>query len=358
MSLKVSKKKLIIKGIVSLAFISILVSFVQTNQLLQLFSEVDWLFVFLSLILSPLMIVISCFKWKMLLDAGGKRVPFVTLFRIYLIGYFFSNMLPSTVGGDVVRSYYAGKIINNQAYSAIAIFIERFSGMFFLFFLVIFSPLLLPKLYTTPYVYVPVSGAFLLILFTFWIAKVKNPYSLPNKGMAFLIRLLGWFCRLIGSAKGDLLVRKLKAHYDMFMERVVRLHGKLSTALTTILHDRILVVKLLLITALFYFLVLVNVSFGFLAFGVEHRFTEICALVPTISFVSQFPVTLLGNLGFMESVFVFYFFLLGISGSASLAMGLLLRAKMLLMGIVGFLVYLVYKQRTGDDMQAVPTETM
>jgi hypothetical protein len=62
-------------------------------------------------------------------------------------------------------------------------------------------------------------------------------------------------------------------------------------------------------------------------------------------FVAHIPVTLLGNLGYFESVFVFYFLMVGVGGAESLAMSLLLRIKMLVMGVIGFFTYLVYKQK-------------
>lgn len=354
MSSTVSKKKLALKAVVSLAFFSILISFVQGNELALMFSQIDWFYLLLSLALSPVMIVVSCLKWKMILDAGGSRVPFTTLFRIYLIGYFFSNLLPSTVGGDVVRSYYAGKLIKDQSYSAIAIFIERFSGIFFLFFLVILAPLLLPALYQSPYVLVPIAGSFMLIVITLWVGKVKDPYMLPNKVVAFALKGFEKALSLVGYKKTDHLLATINKQYDKVMARVEKLHEKLKLALGTIRQDKGLLLRLLLITALFYFLTWVNVSVAFMAFGVQHQFFHICALVPTILFVAHFPVTLLGNLGFFESVFVFYLLLIGIPATASLAMGLLLRMKMLLIGIVGFFVYMAYKQETGDDAKELP----
>lgn len=351
MSMKVSKKKLVFKVIVSLVFFSILLSFVQGNQLALMFSRINWLYLLLSFLLSPVMIMVSCLKWKMILDVGGSRVPFMTLFRIYLIGYFFSNMLPSTVGGDVVRSYYAGKVINDQSYSAIAIFIERFSGIFFLFFLVILAPLLMPSLYQSPYVLIPIAGSFTLIFVTFWIGKVKDPYTLPDKVVAFALKILKKFLSLVGRKNPEDLLDTISSHYKNFMDRVEKLHEKLNLALVTIGQDKKLLFRLILITALFYFLTWVNVSLALLAFGINHQFFHICALVPTVLFVAHFPVTLLGNLGFFESVFVFYLLLVGIPATGSLAMGLLLRMKMLLIGIIGFFVYLAYKQETGDDVK-------
>lgn len=349
MSLKISKTKLAFKAIISLAFFSILISFVQGNELALMFSRINWLFLLLSLILTPIMIAISCLKWKMILDVGGRRVPFMTLFRIYLIGYFFSNMLPSTVGGDVVRSYYAGKIIDDQAYSAIAIFIERFSGIFFLFFLVIMTPVFKPSLYHSPYVTIPIAGSLILIFLTLWIWKVKKPFSFANMVFKKSLTLFAKCMTRIDREKADTLSDTINTHYETFIGRLEKLRAKLNMAVSTIQKDKKLFGQLILITVLFYFLTWVNVSFALLAFGVQHQFLHVCALVPTIMFVAHIPVTLLGNLGFFESVFVFYLLLIDIPGVESLAMGLLLRMKMLLIGVVGFFVYMAYKHATGDD---------
>ena len=74
-------------------------------------------------------------------------------------------------------------------------------------------------------------------------------------------------------------------------------------------------------------------------------FVSVCAIVPAVMLVAHVPVTLLGNLGYFESVFVFYFLLVGVDGAESLAMGLMLRLKMLTMGVVGYIAYLLYKQK-------------
>ena len=356
-SLKGSKKKLAFKVLISFIFFYILIQFVQGNQIVLMFSRINWFFFLLSLSLTPVMTMVSCLKWKMILDAGSFHVPFLTLFRIYLIGYFFSNMLPSTVGGDVVRSYYAGKLIQDQSYSAIAIFIERFSGIFFLFFLVILTPLFKPSLYQSPYVLIPIAGSTILISITLWIAKVKDPFLFPNKVFAWMLPVAGKVLSLFGRKNPDVQIEKINSHYERFMVRLEKLHVKLTFALETIMQDKKLFWQLIFITALFYFLTWVNVSLAFLAFGVEHQFLHICALVPSILFVAHFPVTILGNLGFFESVFVFYFLLLKIPASASLAMGLLLRMKVLLIGIVGFFVYMVYKHATGDDAKQLGEDT-
>jgi uncharacterized membrane protein YbhN (UPF0104 family) len=54
-------------------------------------------------------------------------------------------------------------------------------------------------------------------------------------------------------------------------------------------------------------------------------------------------------MGFFESVFVFYFLRIGIPGAETLAMGLLLRLKMLTIGVVGYFVYLSYNHTQPID---------
>jgi uncharacterized protein (TIRG00374 family) len=339
MKKKISRRALLIKALLSGAFFWILISFVQTNQLVEIISRIDWLYFILSFVLTPVMLCVSCLKWKMVLDLQERKIPFLRLTRIYLIGYFFSNLLPSTVGGDVARSYYSGKIIKNQSFSAIAIFIERFSGVFFLFFLVILAPLIKTDLYRSPYIYIPSIGSLALLLITLWIWRVQYPLELPHRLAQWIFSSLFKFVSFPGLIS---VIEVLERKYLTVYNRLEKLHDELGAAVTTIRKNRSLFVRIVSVTVLFYLLTWLNVYLAFMAFGVKPEFLGICALVSTVLFVAQVPVTLLGNLGFFESVFVFYFLLIGVPAAETLAMGLLLRLKMLTIGGVGYLVYLSY----------------
>ena len=51
--------------------------------------------------------VIAGARWKVVLSAIGAPLPFIDSFKIYYIGLFFNQTLPSSVGGDAVRMYIA-----------------------------------------------------------------------------------------------------------------------------------------------------------------------------------------------------------------------------------------------------------
>jgi uncharacterized protein (TIRG00374 family) len=133
--------------------------------------------------------------------------------------------------------------------------------------------------------------------------------------------------------------------YARLLVRLNKLKSEMRVAATAIRSDVPFIVKMVFLTLLFYILSWLNVYSAFKAFDVEVSLLAICALVPAVMIVAQIPVTLLGNLGYFESVFVFYFLLVGVGGAETLAMGLLLRIKLLCVGAVGFLVYMLYKRK-------------
>lgn len=340
------------KAVASVAFLAVLVSFVQGRELLAVFSHINWFFFALSLAISPVLLGASCWKWKILLDVGGHKVPFLRLIAIYLVGYFFSNLLPSTVGGDVVRFYYAGKEINNKSYAAVTVFMERFTGILFLLVLVVLAPLLRPSLYRNPYFLMPALCSFFLLLMVIWMWKVKEPFFLRKSVLsAVLTRLEGGQGRVRNVFLGKTLALAERFLQSLFV-RLEKFKAELGKALLAIRQDRVFLAKIVLLTMLFYLLTWINVYFSFRAFGRDVDFLALIALVPTIMFVAHLPVTLLGNLGFFESVFVVYFLLIGVPGAETLAMGLLLRLKMLSLGGVGFVVYLLHQRAWG----AAPVE--
>lgn len=349
---KISKTlKLVIKAVISCAFFYILLSFVKTNELLTTLSKVDYGYLGISFAVTLIMVLASCAKWKLVLDLKTeKRVTFFNLLKIYFIGYFFSNILPSTVGGDVVRSYYAGKRIGNQSFAAVSVFVERFSGIFFLFFLVALAPLIHLELYHNPYIVIPAIAGLSFAGITLWVSRAKKPFRWSNRLASLLI---GWLRGLGNRLQLRFLVAAadtLEKVYGKILEKGDRLREELHVASQAVKNDRTFLLRLVGWTVLFYCLTWVNVYTTYLAFSVHVDFWAICAVVPAIMLVAHVPVTLLGNLGYFESVFVFYFLLVGIGGAETLAMGLLLRIKMFSMGVIGFAVYMIYRQSNRLDL--------
>ncbi|MFH0783681.1 MAG: lysylphosphatidylglycerol synthase transmembrane domain-containing protein [Pseudomonadota bacterium] len=337
----------IFKLIVSLAFFSVLLSFVRGNELFAVIQKISWPWFAFSFVITLIMLAASCAKWKIILDLKDQPLPlsYRELLKIYFIGYFFSNILPSTFGGDVVRSYYAGRIIKNQSYAAVSVFVERFSGVFFLFLLVTAAPFFHIELLSQPYLFIPACIGLTCAIITIWLCLAANPFAIPNKAagglFSYLHRLMTrrCFARLVGP------VGYLENLYFKILDRLKKLKSEMQIAIDAVKNNQLFLYRLIYLTLLFYILTWVNVYSAFKAFHVEVDFLAICALVPAILLVATVPITLLGNLGYYESVYVLYFLLVGVDGAETLAMSLFLRLKMLSLGGMGFIVYLVYRQK-------------
>src|SRR5688572_9312915 len=88
---------------------------VSVGLLVWLFRQVDgarvwaavraasWVWLGVAALLYFAMLVVSSWRWNILLRAQGIAVRLSTLIGSFLVATFFNNFLPSNIGGDVVR---------------------------------------------------------------------------------------------------------------------------------------------------------------------------------------------------------------------------------------------------------------
>lgn len=86
-------------------------------------AESGWLF--LAVLLIVISMVVSVEKWSRILRAEGINLPWLQLWKVYWIGIFFNNFLPSSIGGDGIRIVMTGRNISNVAGAASSVIIER-----------------------------------------------------------------------------------------------------------------------------------------------------------------------------------------------------------------------------------------
>jgi glycosyltransferase 2 family protein len=74
-------------------------------------------------------VLVSCLKWRLTLTVEGITLPLSLLLRWYLIGAFVSNFLPSDIGGDLGRGYFAVRQTGRAGAVTRSILVERLSGL-------------------------------------------------------------------------------------------------------------------------------------------------------------------------------------------------------------------------------------
>jgi uncharacterized membrane protein YbhN (UPF0104 family) len=100
-------------------------------------------------------------RWVVVIAAIGGRLGFWAAFRIMFIAIFLNQALPSTIGGDAARMYFARRDGLSLAVAVNGVMLERAVAMIGLILLVVASqPLLLARIGDNPAKYVfPVLAA-------------------------------------------------------------------------------------------------------------------------------------------------------------------------------------------------------
>src|SRR4051812_46675083 len=95
--------------IVSLALVAWVFHRARFAEVADAFRSADPWPVLLALALNPLGTWASVSRWRLLLRTRGVDVPLGSLVRAFLVGVFFNNLLPSTIGGDAVRAWESSR---------------------------------------------------------------------------------------------------------------------------------------------------------------------------------------------------------------------------------------------------------
>lgn len=130
------KKKIInlIQVIVSISLLILIFRRIDWNSFIQTFLTASPIYVICSVLLFFFIQVASCFRWHSILTVEKVNVPIGLLFRWQLVGILLNNFLPTSVGGDIGRGYFAGRFSGKFTVIGRSILIDRLFGVIWLLF--------------------------------------------------------------------------------------------------------------------------------------------------------------------------------------------------------------------------------
>lgn len=122
-----------LKKVVTLVLSAGLLSWVlvQTDwgEVGRLIRQLSWFGLIAVAATAPLFALVSAWKWRVLLAGRGYRVGLGPLFRMYVIGQFYNNFLPTSAGGDVVRAVMLRRVLKDGPEAVGSIVVERLTGL-------------------------------------------------------------------------------------------------------------------------------------------------------------------------------------------------------------------------------------
>jgi hypothetical protein len=282
------------------------------NKFLNLLINVRWEFVFASIALLFVLNFSSSIKWFMLLKSRNIKISVWRTYAYYNIGRFFNLVLPTSLGGDVVRIYQLGKFTGNNHVAAASVIVERFTGMLTLIIMASIAVILNLKLFNQQWLSIALISGICLISFIAWLIFYRN-------SLAFIEKIFGKKNKII-----NIIFSKIE---------------KIRKPIFEFKNDRKAIIWAMINSLIFQLLAVINVWLSSLAFGDELTFISLIIAVPVILFIMNIPFSI-GGLGLMEFAYVFTLPLFGASVSLALSTALLIRAKGIIDAFFGGFLYL------------------
>jgi len=302
-----------IRAIISFMTLHLLVVYAEPGRLKVAFFGIDWVFWFLSLVLAVLAFAISCLKWRMLLLSDGHGCAFSTLSGFYLMGYFFNNFLPTSVGGDAARMFLAGKECGNYRVGVNSVLADRFSGLLALVLVglcgIFLAPLIIGQTFTALF-----AGCGIFLWLLLLVPLVYAPARLALADLNGRGRVLSW---LFGVVHGTL-------HYFTRRGLFVQL------AWTSLVYQLLTVATYLAAAK---------------ALHMDVTLAQMLAIVPVVALLTLIPVSLNG-LGVREGGFAYFLSRAGVPEADAIALSLLVYAISLAFSIAGAVVLTFYRKRS------------
>ncbi len=294
----------------------------ELGELLAYWTGMNYWWVIGSFLITFGLLGVGAARWGMLLAARGVKLSWLSLFLYYLVGMFFNNFLPSTVGGDVVKAYYLSRATNKTALAFISVLLDRLMGIGGLCVVAISSCIL--------------GGRML------WSLPATRPYALPvflivgglnlALGLFFLVsfndRVMNFFLSL--------------ARWGRLGEKVQRLHQ----ALYLYKGRSAVFFKTLLISTGIWVMIVIAAWMVSRAFstGPAGKFPPISIgyfflFMPPIAAIMSLPISFAG-IGTREVGFIIFFGALeGVSASDALVVSLTFYFLYLAASLFGGVVY-------------------
>jgi len=306
----------IVRFAVSIGLLGYLIYLADLKRVMATLRHTQGFFFLLAVVFFLLGLFLLTGRWKILLAKSNIYPGFGKLLVFYLIGYFFNNFLPTTIGGDVSRAILVAQLSERRAESVGIVLFERIMGLLATLTLASLSLLwVLPYFHTRRIVYLTFS----LLIFV----SVILAFLFSNRIFRFIVRVLDKieFFRL-----GDRMNRVLSSIHIFRHHKfsVVKAFGLSLCGQISFIFMNLMLAQSLNLH---------QVSLGFLFL-----------VIPVAFLLGLFPS--INGLGVRDTGYVFLLTRIGLDPAQALSLSFLNTLVPMLMSILGGIFFIFYRSRT------------
>lgn len=316
---KKNSEKIIIKCAVSCLLLGYLLYKTDLSAIWTALKTANPFWIGVSFSLHIIGFLLTAYRWQMLLAARGAHLPTWYLVRSVLIGIFFNNFLPSTVGGDVFRAYDTAKQVGSKTESMTVVVVERLTGIFALGLFAFFALLLgFSHFGRIPIIWLALGG--LLVAFLVFLAAMNHTVAKT--------------------------IKAIFEHPEMlkipFLQKVQVKLKQIYAALCVYKQNKRVMIIAFLLALLLQINVIVHYYFISHALGLPVPLLYFFLIIPVVTIVLMVPIFING-IGGRETAYMLLLGKFGVTSSEAIAFSWITFGMILVQGIAGGIVYALRK---------------
>jgi uncharacterized protein (TIRG00374 family) len=305
------KKALIVLLKISISVILLIFLFKQIDihSLLDIIKGINKPLLAIAYVFSSSIYIICFYRWKMLLSAVGLSVSPARLIAPFSGGVFFNVFLPSTVGGDVVKSMDLALHTKKPSQVVATVILDRISGYAGMTLVAVAACILGIKLIQVRAVLWAVAG----------IAGI------------LIVLLLAVFNKFVYSR-----IRKL--FYSHTSGKIWAVLESVHEEMHNLKDNKKVIIKNLTLSLLIQLISPVSMYIVSLSMGAKINLLFFLVFLPIVGAITLLPISI-GGLGLRDYTMVLLFAKAGVSKDLALAMSLLGFGFILLNAAIAGLIY-------------------
>ncbi len=298
----------------------------------------DWLNFGLASVLCCASVLITFYRWYLLVRAQDLPFTLPNAMRLGLVGFYFNSFLPGSVGGDLIKAYFISREQNRRTVAVATVILDRLLGLFALLALV------------------AILGSF------FWYNGLLQTWIKTEDGLKYCewVIVLVTGITLGVSAGWLVLVLLPQAWFEwvkMLLGKIPKLGGIFVELCNAVwmYRNRSGIVFLALLTAFvshFGFVLTYHYSALVLSSADDVPAVGVQFLIIPVGMTMQSLVPAPGGVGGGEAIFGKIYELVGNLAVAGVLMSLVYRCINWVLGIIGYIVYLRMEKRATPVAEA------
>ena len=297
----------LLKIFVSVGLAFWLINETNINNILEFIVKLHWIDFVLIFLVLLLEIFVASLRWNGVLKILKIKISYIESLKLLWIGLFFSQVMPSSLGGDLFKGYYLKQKGYTMKNTTLAILLDRIFGLFAMILLVV---LLLPLLFSIG-----------LVPLARWSVISIIPLAIFALASLFLIERMPAF------------ISNLKP-MQYLIDFVTECRGLIFNKKTGF--------KLLLLSLFIHFLSIASIIVVSSSITDQVPFMGLILVMPLVIFLMAIPISIAGW-GVREGIMVIGLGYVGVSSDLSLAISLVYGFSLLLVSLPGLALWLIRK---------------